>query len=365
VRGFVQAHHGHRTRRPRLFYGLVLRIEHALDAPVGHTCHHDVACAQRAVLDEQRGDRPAPGFHPALQHCASGRVIRVRPNVRLVGNQQDRLEQILDPFFGLGADRYHQRIAAPLIGLEVQVGQLLLDAVLVSVGAVDLVERHDDRHARRPRMGQRLARGGHHAIICRHHQHRNVGTLRAPRAHGRERFVARRVQKGNRAVAERHLVSSNMLGDTARLAFLHVRLANHVQQRGLAVVDVPQHGHHWRARHQRIRVFVGVQAAPLGRVGVRIGRLRLGRANRACLEAHPIDDDRRCVIIDLLVNRCHDPIADEFLHHVDRAGTHQVRKLADAQKVRYFQDLFLLSHRISGNPVFLPVEPLTSFRQAG
>mgnify|MGYP003694227057 CR=1 FL=1 len=71
----------------------------------------------------------------------------------------------------------------------------------------------------------------------------------APRgAHGGERLVAGRVDEGDLlAVGRRHLIGADVLGDAAGLAAGHVGLADGVEQRGLAVVDVAHDGDHGRA----------------------------------------------------------------------------------------------------------------------
>ena len=63
-------------------------------------------------------------------------------------------------------------------------------------------------------------------------------TLGAAGAHLREGFVARRVEEDDVAVVDRHLVGADVLRDAAGFALGDVRLADRVEQRGLAVVDV-------------------------------------------------------------------------------------------------------------------------------
>jgi ATP-dependent Clp protease ATP-binding subunit ClpC len=57
-----------------------------------------------------------------------------------------QLEEILDPFPGLGGDPAAEHIAAPLLDDEAMARQLLEHAVRVRIGAVDLVDGHDDRY---------------------------------------------------------------------------------------------------------------------------------------------------------------------------------------------------------------------------
>jgi predicted TPR repeat methyltransferase len=77
-----------------------------------------------------------------------------------------------------------------------------------------------------------------------------VGDLAAARAHRREGLVAGRVEERDHAARRLHVVRADVLGDAARLAHRHARLADRVEERGLAVVDVAHHGDHRRARHE-------------------------------------------------------------------------------------------------------------------
>jgi hypothetical protein len=87
------------------------------------------------------------------------------------------------------------------------------------------------------------------AVVGGHDEHRDVGQLGAARAHLGEGLVARRVEEGDRRAAARaHRVGRGALGDAAGLARGHLRLAQRVEQRGLAVVDVAEHGHDRVAR---------------------------------------------------------------------------------------------------------------------
>ena len=49
----------------------------------------------------------------------------------------------------------------------------------VRIGLVDLVDRHDERHAGRLRVADRLHRLGHDTVISRHHEHDDIRHLGA------------------------------------------------------------------------------------------------------------------------------------------------------------------------------------------
>ena len=94
----------------------------------------------------------------------------------------------------------------------------------------------------------------HDAVVGRHHQHGDVGDLRAAGTHRRERLVAGRVDERDVALADVRLVGTDVLRDATELARDDVGLADRVEQLGLAVVDVAHDGDHRRARCERGRV---------------------------------------------------------------------------------------------------------------
>ena len=115
----------------------------------------------------------------------------------------------------------------------------------VGVRVVDFVDRHDDRHLGRAGMVERLEGLRHDAVVGGHHQHDDVGDVGPARAHGAEGGVAGRVEERDLrqlllalGVREGNGVGADVLGDAAGFAGGDVGLADHVEQRGLAVVDV-------------------------------------------------------------------------------------------------------------------------------
>ena len=145
----------------------------------------------------------ATGPRPTSR-LASSTTPRARPSglagqLLDVGHDQQLLEQVVDAEVLQGGHLDHDRVAAPLLGHQALLGQLLHDPVGVGVLAVDLVDGHDDRHVGRLGVVDGLDGLGHDAVVGRHHQHDDVGDLGAPGPHGGERLVARRVDEGDEA----------------------------------------------------------------------------------------------------------------------------------------------------------------------
>ena len=117
--------------------------------------------------------------------------------------------------------------------------QFLLDLHHVRRRKIDLVDGDDDRHARVLRVRNRFDRLRHHRVVRGDDDHDDVRDLRAARTHGGECFMARRVEEGDLLAARRRdVIRADVLRDAAGFARDDVRLADEVEQRRLAVVDV-------------------------------------------------------------------------------------------------------------------------------
>ena len=216
--------------------------------------------------------------------------------------------------------------------------QLGANPLRVGVGLVDLVDRHDQRHAGRLRVVDRLDGLRHDAVIGRHHQHDDIRHLGAAGAHGREGRVAGRIDEGDLAAERRgHLIGADMLRDAAGFAGDHVGLADRVEQRGLAVVDVAHDGHDRRTGDE---VLVHVRRVEQAFLDVRF-RDALHRV------AELLRDELRGIGIDHVGDLVHLALLHQELDHVHGALRHAVGELLDGDRLRNRHlagDLFLLLH---------------------
>ncbi len=127
--------------------------------------------------------------------------------------------------------------AAPLFRRQSAIAQLLLHAIRLRVGLVDLVDRNDDRHTRRLGVIDCFERLRHHPIVGGDNDDDNVGHLGAARTHAGERFVAGSIEEDDLAaggrrtfLGEPHLVCADVLGDASGFARGDIGFANGVQQ---------------------------------------------------------------------------------------------------------------------------------------
>ena len=160
---------------------------------------------------------------------AGGGLARVGLELRDLRDQQDHLEQVVEPKLLFGRDLDQRHLAPELLDRHSRVRELLLDTLGVGIVLIDLVEGDDDGHVRSANVLDCLGGLGHHAIVGRDHQNGDVGHLCSPCSHRGEGFVPRRVDECDPLAVLLHLVGANALGDTARLAHRNPRLADGVE----------------------------------------------------------------------------------------------------------------------------------------
>jgi len=123
-------------------------VEHGAHLSMNRAGDERMADSERAALHEDRGDRPARAIEPGLQDHAGRQGRRIGLQVQHVGGQEDHLQQIVDTGFLLGGDLHRHNVTTPVLDQETLVRELLLHAIEIDAGFVDLVDRDDHRHAR-------------------------------------------------------------------------------------------------------------------------------------------------------------------------------------------------------------------------
>ena len=206
---------------------------------------------------------PRPLVQPRLDDRALGRAVRVGLQLQHLGQDDQVFKQVVYALAGLGGYRADDGVAAPLLADEVVLRELLLDALRVRAGHIHLVHGHDDGDLRRLGVVDGLYGLRHDAVVGRHDEDGDIRDGRAAGAHGGERLVARGVQEGDGAALDVHGVSADVLGDAAGLARGDVRLADIVEQAGLAVVDVAHDDDDRRAGDEVLRLILAVVYEPL------------------------------------------------------------------------------------------------------
>ena len=146
-----------------------------------------------------------------------------------------------------------------------------------------------------------------------------MSVTRPAGAHQRERFVTGRVEEHHAAVVDLHVIGPDVLRDAARFALGDAGLPDAVEQRGLAVVNVPHDGDDRGARHAILRV--GVHGLDLEQFLFEAAEFHLG--------AELPRDHRRGVDVQRRVDGHHDPLVEEFLENILRAEFELLGEILD------------------------------------
>src|SRR5438128_595958 len=117
--------------------------------------------------------------HVGLDDAADGRAVGVGLEVRDIRHEQHDIDEVLETLLRLRRDRRERRLPAVLLDRDAVLRELALHQVRVGVGLVDLVQRDDDRNARRLHVRDGLDRLWLHAVVRRDHEDGDVGDLRA------------------------------------------------------------------------------------------------------------------------------------------------------------------------------------------
>ena len=271
-------------------------------------------------MDEHGRDRAAADVEARLDDDAGCLGIGVRAQVELgVRDEEDLLEQVVEVLLLLRRDRGELRRAAPVLRLEALGGELALHAVDVRVGHVHLVHGDDDRHLGRARVRDRLLRLRHDAVVGGDDEHGDVRHLRAARAHGGEGLVAGRVEERDPPPVDLGLVRADVLRDPAGLGLDDRGLADRVEQRRLAVVDV---AHDRDDRRPRSEILLAVV--------VRRGlELLLGGVLDRDLALELRADDLDLLVGERLRRRPHLAEAHEDLDELGHRDAERLREVLD------------------------------------
>ena len=331
-----EAEHLDRRRGAGRLDRRALVVEQRPDAAPMRAGDDERADPQRAALDKDGRHGSAAAIEPRLDDGAFRAALGIGDEVEQFGLQRDRLEQLVEVDLLGRRNLDRERVAAERLDLHVVLQELLHHALGIGFGLVDLVDGDDDRRLGRLGVADRLDRLRHDAVVGRHDQYDDVGDLRAARAHRGEGRVAGRVDEGDCLAAGRDdLVGADVLGDAAGLARHDIGVADRVEQRRLAVIDMAHDGDDRRARNGRAFVVGPIEQAFLD----------VGLGDALDRMAHFLGDELRGVGVEHVGQGHHAALAHQKLDHVDRALGHAVREFLDGDRLRQndlARDFFLL-----------------------
>ncbi len=189
-------------------------------------------------------------------------------------------------------------------------------------------------------MIDRFNRLRHHGVVSRHYQNGDVGCLGAAGTHRGESRVARGIDEGDQLTVFLNLVSTDVLGDATGFTRNHIGVADRVEQRGLAVVDVTHDGDNRRPRYH-FAVFV---------LDIENAKFDVGFRYATDSVAEFAGDDFSQIGINDVAGLHHLAFLHQVLDHVDRPFGHPLREFLDGdgfRQLHFAHDLFtwLLRHR--------------------
>ena len=168
-----------------------------------------------------------------------------------------------------------------------------------------------------------LDRLRHDAIVSSDDEDSDIRDLGAARTHGREGLMARRVEEDDLLALAVDLVGTDVLRDAAGLVRLNVRVADAVEQRRLAVVDMAHDRDDRRAELQRLRIILDFRD---------LRRVYLWRqlfARHAEFGSH----EGGRIKVDFLVDRRHDAHHEELLDDFSGRVAHLGREVLDGNRL--------------------------------
>ena len=118
---------------------------------------------------------PRPGSSLDSITAPEASALAVGLQLLQLGDDLDRVEQVVEALPGLGGHVHELGLPAPLGGLQAALGHLGAHALGLGALLVDLVDRDDDRHVGRARVVDRLLGLRLDAVVGRHHDHGEVG----------------------------------------------------------------------------------------------------------------------------------------------------------------------------------------------
>ena len=329
----AQTHDLHGRRRTRLLQLIPVRVSDGAHFAPMRANQHGVAHAQSPGLHEERGHGASLLVQVCLDDGAARVALGVGDEFLHLRHQRNGFEELVHAGALLRGDVDHRDVATPLLTHHFQRSELLLHAFGVGALLVDLVHGDDQRHARGARVRNRLLGLRPHAVVGGDDDDGDVGDARPARAHRRERLMTRRVQERDLTAlivdGRAHLVRADGLRDPASLARRNLRLADIVQQRRLAVVDVAHDGHHRRTGNQVLVVVLAVEVRLLARRDLHAALFLVDPLHVPRLG----DGDHRVAVQDL-AHLDRDAFHEEHLDHVALRGGEKLAQRLDGHTLR-------------------------------
>ncbi len=230
VRHGRQTDYLNRHGRTGFLYLVAAVVHHCPD--MTDTCAGDdeISRAQSTVLHKHRRNRTSALVQARLYDGSLCLAVWVCLEFLHVCHKQNHLKQFLYVLPELCGDVHKYRVAAPLLGDEIVLGQFLFDFVGVCSLFVYLVYRHDYGDAGSLGVVYCLYGLRHYAVVRRNNQYCDIRNLSTAHTHSRECLVSRGVEEGYLPVVHPYPVSTDVLSYAACLFCNDISLSYGVEQ---------------------------------------------------------------------------------------------------------------------------------------
>ena len=318
-----------RIGRRGLLGMIAVRVDKRANTTVALASDNGIARLERTALHEHGSNRAATLVEVRFDNEAGSQSVGVSLKFKHISLKDDGLEQVVDAELLLRGNVHEHVGTAPLFGDDSMLNELLAHAVGLRARFVDFIHGNHDRHICSLSVVDGLNGLGHNAVVGSNHQNDDIGYLGAASTHGGKCLMARGVDEGNLATIDVNDRSTDMLRNAASLTRRDAGVANGVEQRRFAMVDVAHNGNHGRTR---LEVFFLVV--------VHDGEF-LFRRHDAHLAAHIVGDELDKLVAHGLGDGKGLAEQEQALDHVARGYAEQVGEFAHGGTLHDLDDIFI------------------------
>ena len=302
-----------------------LLVCHGTDFTAGAAAGDEITLFKGTLLYEDRRHRTASLIEFCLEDQTPRLSVRVSFQLIDFRCQKDHLEKILDAFMRFCRYRTEDRLTAPIFGKKAVLRKLLLYAVDIRAGFVDLVDCYDYIYISCFCVIDSFHCLRHDTVIGSDDQHRDIGGVCAAHTHGCECLVTRCVKEGDLLTVDSDHICANVLRDAAGFTISHMGVPDCVEQRGLAVVDMSHDADDRRTGDHLVLILLGFSEKLADDVFLLLllrDDLILHRDFCSFLKRK------------LMIHRDHHALHEKILHKGCRLHLHSLSQLTDRELLR-------------------------------
>ena len=285
---------------------------------------------QGSLLYQHGSNRALALVKLCLDNQTSRPAVRVGLQLQNLRCQQNHFQQVIDTLMGMGGYRAENGAAAPVLGNQLILGQLLLYTLDISAGLIDLIDGNDDLDACGLGMVNSLNGLGHYAVVGCNYQDGDIGGVSSTHTHGGERLMSRCVQEGDLLTVDAYHVSTDVLGDSACLAVNDMGVTDGIQQGSLTMVYMTHNADYRRTGYECLIAVFRILQHLRDDVFLLLG-------NRIEIHFH---SQLACSLkVQFGVYGYHLACQEQLLDDHGRLNLHLLRQIMDADHLRNFDNL--------------------------